>query len=68
MWDWDAPTPEVVTTEDLVSAATATFEDRSVALRWLSRPCRTLGGQVPIECPPDQVINILGRIEHGVFS
>jgi putative toxin-antitoxin system antitoxin component (TIGR02293 family) len=47
--------------------------DRAAALRWIRKPNRALGGGVPIELLDtdlglDAVLNILGRIEHGVYS
>lgn len=47
--------------------------DRPAALRWIRKPNRALGGASPIELLDtdlglDAVLNVLGRIEHGVFS
>jgi putative toxin-antitoxin system antitoxin component (TIGR02293 family) len=41
--------------------------------RWLQRPNRALGGRVPLElldtdAGTQQVAEVLGRIEHGVYS
>jgi putative toxin-antitoxin system antitoxin component (TIGR02293 family) len=40
---------------------------------WLQTPKRTLGNKIPLELAKtkqgsEQVLNLLGRIEHGVFS
>jgi putative toxin-antitoxin system antitoxin component (TIGR02293 family) len=43
------------------------------AAHWLQRPNRALGGRVPLElldtdAGTQQVAEVLGRIEHGVYS
>lgn len=43
------------------------------AAHWLQRPNRALGGRVPLElldtdAGTQQVVEVLGRIEHGVYS
>jgi len=57
----------------VVRRAAEVFEDRDAALRWLRRPNRALGGEVPLrlldtEIGAESVTDLLGRIEHGVFS
>lgn len=42
------------------------------AARWLKKPARGLGGRIPLEYADTtlgahEVINLLGRIDHGVF-
>jgi putative toxin-antitoxin system antitoxin component (TIGR02293 family) len=49
------------------------FEDDQQANRWLKTPLRALGGHSPLEYAESElgaqeVLNLLGRIEHGVFS
>jgi len=49
------------------------MEDLDKARRWFSSPKRALGGKTPLEfCDTepgaDEVMNLLGRIEYGVFS
>lgn len=49
------------------------FEDLEKARKWFSSPKRALGNKTPLqfcdtEFGADEVINLLGRIEHGVFS
>ena len=49
------------------------FEDLKKARRWFSAPQRALSGKTPFqycdtEVGADEVMNLLGRIEHGVFS
>ncbi len=56
-----------------VGRATEVFEDRDAALEWLRRPNRALAREVPLrlldtEIGAESVMDLLGRIEHGVFS
>ena len=49
------------------------IEDRDRAIAWLKSPNRALGGQVPIElldtdAGSEQVVEILTRIDYGVYS
>lgn len=49
------------------------FGDRDKAIRWLHRPNRALGSEVPLallntDIGARQVEDLLGRIEHGVVS
>lgn len=48
------------------------FEDDEKIRAWFSEPNRALGGRSPIQVIKDEgpveIGNILGRIEHGVFS
>jgi putative toxin-antitoxin system antitoxin component (TIGR02293 family) len=54
--------------------ALALFDgDRSHAVRWLCSPIRGLGSKIPVRCIETepgarQVENLIGRLEHGVFS
>ena len=48
------------------------FEDKESAENWLKKPTRGLGYKIPLEYADTElgaheVINLLGRIEHGVF-
>lgn len=48
------------------------FENEAAAVSWLKKPVRGLGGHIPLEYADtdlgaQEVINLLGRIEHGVF-
>lgn len=43
------------------------------AMKWYNTPCRALGDISPKEAvevygEEDEVINLIGRLEHGVFS
>jgi putative toxin-antitoxin system antitoxin component (TIGR02293 family) len=48
------------------------FGNREKAESWLKKPARGLGGKIPLEYADTdlgahEVINLLGRIDHGVF-
>ncbi|MCA9247917.1 MAG: DUF2384 domain-containing protein [Planctomycetales bacterium] len=49
------------------------FEDVDKARRWFSSPSRALGNETPLkfcdtEPGAEEVMHLLGRIEHGVFT
>jgi len=53
--------------------ASEVFEDVAAALDWLKSPNRALGGVTPLslldtELGAESVMDVLGRIEHGVYS
>jgi putative toxin-antitoxin system antitoxin component (TIGR02293 family) len=53
--------------------ATEVFESGEPALDWLKRPNRALGGERPLDLldtdiGAENVLDVLGRIEHGVFG
>ncbi len=57
----------------LLGKAVAVLESEIHARQWLSSPQRGLGGAVPLEYARTEVgarevENLLGRIEHGVYS
>lgn len=57
----------------VAARAEEVLADRPSALRWIRKPNRALGHVPPIELLDtdlglDAVLNVLGRIEHGVFS
>ena len=48
------------------------FGDNEKAKRWLKKPSRGLGGRIPLEYADtyigaNEVIKLLGRIDHGIF-
>jgi putative toxin-antitoxin system antitoxin component (TIGR02293 family) len=52
--------------------AARVFGSCEKARRWLKKPARGLGGRIPLEYADtyigaDEVIKLLGRIDHGVF-
>jgi putative toxin-antitoxin system antitoxin component (TIGR02293 family) len=57
----------------LFTQARAVLDDEDHAVTWLRTPNRALGGRVPLalldtDLGTRQVEQVLGRIEHGVFS
>jgi len=63
----------VVRFDRLLTIATEVLEDGNVARDWLTRPARALGGETPLdyadtEVGAREVENLLGRLEHGVFT
>lgn len=57
----------------IAAQATEVLGSSEKAATWLQRPNRALGGRVPLElldtdAGSRQVEDVLGRIEHGVFS
>lgn len=57
----------------LTGKAVDVFGDISYARQWLKSPQHGLGGLSPLDYSDtgigtDEVLNLLGRIEHGVFS
>lgn len=50
-------------------AAVSLFEgDLEAAEKWLSQPLPALGGLTPIQAPLEEVLDLIGRLEHGVFT
>ncbi|KAA0911353.1 antitoxin Xre-like helix-turn-helix domain-containing protein [Pusillimonas sp. ANT_WB101] len=58
----------------LLDSAIELFEgDRDAAKRWISKPIRGLGGARPVDmigtyAQSEAVFDLIGRLEHGVFS
>jgi putative toxin-antitoxin system antitoxin component (TIGR02293 family) len=58
----------------ITHAAFGLFEgDREAARMWMGKKNRALGGQTPLamsstEIGGEEVLNLIGRLEHGVFS
>ena len=58
----------------IVNAAFGLYEDnRESAVSWLRKENRALGGETPLamsgtEIGGEEVLNLIGRLEHGVFS
>ncbi len=58
---------------EIIKRATEVLESEDEAIEWLKRPSRALGDETPLvyantEVGSQEVMNLLGRIEHGVFS
>jgi putative toxin-antitoxin system antitoxin component (TIGR02293 family) len=54
--------------QELLSAAVVLFEgDEEAAKKWLKQPLSALSGKSPAEAPFKDVMDLIGRLEHGVF-
>jgi len=59
---------------EVLKAATALFEgDEEGARDWMRKPVRGLGGRRPVEmittsAEAEAVLDLIGRMEHGVFA
>ena len=58
--------------EMVLARAEEVFGDKKLALEWLETPCYSLGNKIPLELIETtegrgQVVNMLGRIKHGIF-
>jgi len=59
--------------QKLLNRTEEVFESHELASQWLDTPNRALKGRKPIELSKTnaglhEVLDLLGRIEHGVFS
>lgn len=69
-----AESDRLVTVSRLLSLAVEMFEgDKEKAFRWFRNPNRALGDLTPLEMAATEtgsreVENLIGRLEHGVFS
>jgi len=66
-------TEKVYRLASLIARATEVLNSREEANHWLQTPKKALGGQIPLELADtevgaDEVRDLLGRIEHGVFA
>ena len=57
----------------LIERTIEVLEDKATAIHWLKSPKRALGGKTPLdfsdtEVGIEEVKELLGRIEHGVFA
>jgi putative toxin-antitoxin system antitoxin component (TIGR02293 family) len=63
----------IIAFEALYHMGMEVFQDKDKLNRWLNEPNRALGGEIPYEIMDNQfgreeVENVLGRIQWGVFS
>lgn len=68
-----AESDRVVRFAKLMGKAVEVMESKEIARKWLNSPQRGLGGVVPLEFAETEVgarevEDLLGRIEHGVYS
>lgn len=64
---------KIVCLADLYSYGFEVFEDEDRFNQWMARPNRALGGQIPYDLIDNQygreeVKNLIGRIDYGVYS
>ncbi len=64
---------ELLRVARVLARAAETFEDFDLGLAWLNSPVAALKGATPMslldkELGVESVMDMLGRIEHGVFS
>ena len=64
---------KILSMADLYSYGFEVFEDESRFNQWMARPNKALGGQAPYDLIDNQfgreeVKNLIGRIEYGVYS
>ena len=53
----------------LWDAAVELFEgDLDAAMHWLYQPLAVLTGRSPAQAPLQEALDLIGRLEHGVFS
>lgn len=58
--------------DTILQRAIEVLGDEKAAEKWLSAPKVALGGRIPRDCAGTEqgareVLNLLGRLEHGVF-
>lgn len=49
----------------LLDAAITLFGDTALALSWLFKPIRALGGKRPLDVEIEEALELIGRLEHG---
>ena len=64
---------KIVGLADLYSFGFEVFEDEEAFTRWMQKPNKALGGEIPFDVIDNQfgreeVKNVLGRIAYGVYS
>jgi len=58
--------------EDLIEIIVMGYDvwsgDYNKLIEWLNTPCKAMGGNKPIEYTKEEIITVMTRIEHGVYS
>ncbi|MGE8450438.1 MAG: antitoxin Xre/MbcA/ParS toxin-binding domain-containing protein [Pseudomonadales bacterium] len=49
----------------LLAAAIGVFGSEAKAVHWLSTPARVLGHRRPVDADLQEVLDVIGRLEHG---
>ncbi|RRV10437.1 DUF2384 domain-containing protein [Pseudomonas sp. v388] len=52
----------------LLEAAVGLFQERALAINWLSKPMRALDGKRPLDVSVEEALTLIRRLEHGVFA
>lgn len=55
-------------TKQLLRYGLEVFEDKAKFRRWLKTRIKALGNKRPVDVAEQKVFEILGRIEHGIYS
>jgi len=63
----------MITKKQILKQATEVFGSAEVAKEWMRTPNLVLSEKTPLECADtedglQEVLNLLGRLEHGVYS
>lgn len=53
---------------ELLEVAIGLFQDRALAINWLSKPMRALDGKRPLDVSVEQALTLIRRLEHGIFA
>ncbi|MEO7317217.1 MAG: antitoxin Xre/MbcA/ParS toxin-binding domain-containing protein [Ginsengibacter sp.] len=64
---------KIVGLADLYSYGFEVFEDEEAFTKWMQKPNKALGGEIPVDVIDNQfgreeIKNVLGRIAYGVYS
>lgn len=52
----------------VLEATVRLFQDDALAINWLVKPMRALGGKRPIDADVDDTLTLISRLEHGIVS
>jgi uncharacterized protein (DUF2384 family) len=52
----------------LMHAAIGLFHDRALAIGWLAKPMRGLGGKRPLDVDTEEAMVLIARLEHGIVA
>jgi uncharacterized protein (DUF2384 family) len=52
----------------LLDAAIQLCGDEARAVEWLLQPAKALGYERPVDVDIDDALNLIGRLEHGVYT
>lgn len=52
----------------VLEAAIRLFQDEALAIGWLAKPMRALGGSCPMDVHIEEALALIARLEHGVVA